>query len=179
MLRSFIGMMCLPNPHHLLPKHLLTTFQLSMRGEMSQALSLNCISKAVLKTLHDTKPYGFSMFKDLEERVSNQSLRMNSIHFSSVTQCVQVFVTPWTGAHEASLIITNSQNLLNLMSSSWWCHPTISSSVISFSSCLQSFPASGSFQMSQFFASEEQSHGFRFSISPFNQHSGLISFRMD
>ena len=35
----------------------------------------------------------------------------------------------------------------------WWCHPTISSSVGPFSSCLQSFPASGSFQMSQFFAS--------------------------
>ena len=37
--------------------------------------------------------------------------------------------------------------------SSWWCHPTISSSVIPFSSCLQSFPALGSFQMSQFFTS--------------------------
>ena len=36
---------------------------------------------------------------------------------------------------------------------SWWCHPTISSSVIPFSSCLQSFPASGSFPSSQFFAS--------------------------
>ena len=34
---------------------------------------------------------------------------------------------------------------------SWWCHPTISSCVIPFSSCLLSFPASGSFQMSQFF----------------------------
>ena len=40
-----------------------------------------------------------------------------------------------------------------------WCHPTISSSVIPFSSCLQSFPASGSFQMSQFFASGSQSIG--------------------
>ena len=39
---------------------------------------------------------------------------------------------------------------------SWWCHPTISSSIIPFSSCLQSFPASGSFQMSQFFASDGQ-----------------------
>ena len=38
-----------------------------------------------------------------------------------------------------------------------WCHPTISSSVIPFSSCLQSFPASGSFQMSQFFSSGGQS----------------------
>ena len=41
--------------------------------------------------------------------------------------------------------------------SSQWCHPTISSSVISFSSYLQSFPVSGSFQMSQFFASGGQS----------------------
>ena len=40
---------------------------------------------------------------------------------------------------------------------SWWCHPTISSSVIPFSSCSQSFPASGSFQMSHFFASGAQS----------------------
>ena len=42
---------------------------------------------------------------------------------------------------------------------SWWCHPTISSSVIPFPSHLQSFPASGSFQMSQFFASGGQSIG--------------------
>ena len=39
---------------------------------------------------------------------------------------------------------------------SWWCHPTILSSVVPFSSCLQSFPTSGSFQMSQFFASGGQ-----------------------
>ena len=39
----------------------------------------------------------------------------------------------------------------------WWCHPTISSSVVPFSSCLQSFPASGSFPMSQFFTSGGQS----------------------
>ena len=40
-----------------------------------------------------------------------------------------------------------------------WCHPTISSSVVPFSSCLQSFPASGSFPMNQFFASGGQSTG--------------------
>ena len=63
---------------------------------------------------------------------------------------------------------------------SWWCHPTISSSVIPFSSCLQSFPASGSLQMSQLFKSGGQSIGvFSFSISPTNEHSGLISLRMD
>ena len=42
---------------------------------------------------------------------------------------------------------------------SWWCHPTISCSVVPFSYCPQSFPASGSFQMSQFFASGGQSIG--------------------
>ena len=41
----------------------------------------------------------------------------------------------------------------------WWCHPTISSSVVPFSSCLQSFPGSGSFLMNQFFASGGQSIG--------------------
>ena len=48
---------------------------------------------------------------------------------------------------------------------SWWCHPTISSSVIPFSSCLQPFSASGSFQMSQFFTSGGQSIGVSASAS--------------
>ena len=48
---------------------------------------------------------------------------------------------------------------------SWWCHPTISSSVVPFSSCPQSFPASGSFQMSQFLASGGQSIGVSASAS--------------
>ena len=48
---------------------------------------------------------------------------------------------------------------------SQWCHPTISSSVVPFSSCLQSFPSSGSFQMSQLFASGGQSTGVSASTS--------------
>ena len=60
-----------------------------------------------------------------------------------------------------------------------WCHPTMWSSVTPFS-CLQSFPASGSFQMSQLFASGGQSIvAFSFSISPSNEYSGLISLRID
>ena len=47
----------------------------------------------------------------------------------------------------------------NSCPSSWWCHPTISSSVASFFSCLQSFPASGSFPVSQFFTSGGPSIG--------------------
>ena len=53
----------------------------------------------------------------------------------------------------------------NSCPSSQWCHPTISSSVVSFSSCPQSFPASGSFQMSQLFASGGQSIGVSASTS--------------
>ena len=61
-----------------------------------------------------------------------------------------------------------------------WCQPTISSSVILFSSPLQSFPASGSFQMSQPFSSCGQSISvLAFNISPSNEYPGLISFRMD
>ena len=50
--------------------------------------------------------------------------------------------------------------------SSWWCHPTISSSVVPFSSCPQSFPASGSFPVSQFFVSGGQSIGVSASVLP-------------
>ena len=55
----------------------------------------------------------------------------------------------------------------NSCPSSQWCHPAISSSVVPFSSCLQSFPASGSFSMSQFFASGGQSIAVSASTSVF------------
>ena len=106
-----------------------------------------------------------------------------NLNLSSVQSLsrVRLFVAPWTAARQASLSITNSQSLLKLMSIELWCHPTISSSVIPFSSRLQSFPASGSFEMSPFFASGGQSIGvsFSFNISPSNEYSGLIFFRID
>jgi len=68
----------------------------------------------------------------------------------------------------------------NLCPSSQWCHPTISYFVIPFSSCLQSFPASGSF------SNESALHikwpkywHFSLSISPSNEYSELVSFRID
>ena len=63
---------------------------------------------------------------------------------------VWLFPTSWTAACQASLSITQSWSLLELMSIGQWFHPTISSSIGPFS-CLQSFPASGSFPMSQLF----------------------------
>ena len=62
---------------------------------------------------------------------------------------------------------------------SWWCYSTTSSSVIPFSSCPQSFPASGSFQMSQLCIRWPKYWSFSFNISPSKEHPGLISFRMD
>ena len=81
--------------------------------------------------------------------------------FSSVQSLSRVwlFATPWTAAHQVSLSIINSKACLNSCPSSRGCHPTISSSVVPFSSCLQSFPASGSFPMSPFFTSGGQSIG--------------------
>ena len=63
--------------------------------------------------------------------------------------------------------------------SSKWCHPAISSSVIPFSSCPQSLPASRSFPMSQLCMRRTKYWSFSFSISPSNEHPGLVSFRMD
>ena len=87
---------------------------------------------------------------------------LSSIH--SIRQ-VQLFVNPWMAACQDFLSITSSQSLPKLMSMESVIHPTISSSVIPFSSCPQSFPEMGSFQMSQFFASGGQSIGVSASTS--------------
>ena len=81
-------------------------------------------------------------------------IRISSVQLLSL---VRLFATPWTEAWQASLSITNSRTLPNSCPLSRWCHPTISSSAVPFSSCLQSFPTSGSFPMSQLFTSGGQS----------------------
>ena len=60
-----------------------------------------------------------------------------------------------------------------------WCHPIISSSASPFSSCLQSFPASGSSDESALRMRLPKYWSFSLSISPSNEHPGLVSFRMD
>ena len=98
--------------------------------------------------------------------------------FSSVQSqsCVQVFVTPWTAAHQDFSSITNSQSLTNSCSLSQWCHPAISSSIIPFS-CLQSFPASGFKWVN---SSHEVAKVLEFQLQhqSFQWYLGLI-FRMD
>ena len=78
---------------------------------------------------------------------------------------VQLFEIPWTAARQAHLSFTISQNVLKTHPLSQWCHPTTSSSVVPFSSCLQSFPATGSFPMSRLLKSGGQSIGASASTS--------------
>ena len=102
------------------------------------------------------------------------------LFFSSVTQSVQLFATPWTAARQASLSITNSRSSLKLMSIESvmpsihliLCHPLLLLPSI--------FPSI------RVFSSDSALHirwpkywSFSFNISPSNEYSGLISFRMD
>ena len=98
------------------------------------------------------------------ETLENQRPCLLTICLSPAPQSVQFSrlvmsnsLQPRGLQHDRFLSITNSRSLLKLMSLSQWCHPTISSSVVPFSSHLQSFPASRSFPMSQLFASGGQS----------------------
>ena len=80
---------------------------------------------------------------------------------------VQLFETPWTAPHQASLSFTSPRVYSNSCPLSQWRHPSISFSVAPFSSFPQSFPASGSFPMSQLFASGGQSTEVSASTSVF------------
>ena len=90
-----------------------------------------------------------------------------SIQFSSVQSFSRVwlFATPWITARRPPCPSPTPGVYSNPCPSSQWCHPTISSFVVPFSSCAQSLPASGSFQMSQLFTSGGQSIGVSASAS--------------
>ena len=109
---------------------------------------------------------------------------MVSIQLSSVQSLsrVPLFATPWTAARQASLSITNSWSLLKLMSIELMmpsnhlilCHPLLLPLKV-----LQSFPASEFFSNeSVLYKMQSKYWNFSFNISPSNEYSGLISFRM-
>ena len=94
--------------------------------------------------------------------------------------CVRLFVTPWTAARQASLSITNSWSLLKLMS----IESVMPSNHLIL--CCLLLPPSSIFPRIRVFSNESVLHirwpkywSFSFSISPSNEYSGLISFRMD
>ena len=79
---------------------------------------------------------------------------------------VRLSATPWTAAHRLPCPSLSPGVYSNSRPSSQWCHPTTSSSVVPFSSCLQSFPASRSFPVSRLFTSGGQSIGASASALP-------------
>ena len=112
----------------------------------------------------------------LPENTINVALQFNSVQSLSsdslqpqATRCS----TPGLPVHHQLPEFTQTCPL------NWWCYPTISSSVVPFCSCPQSFPAPRSFQMSQLSTSGGQSIGVSTSASVLPEYSGLISFRMD
>ena len=108
------------------------------------------------------------------------------VQFSLVAQLCATVCDPWTAARQAPCPSPTPGVYSNSCPLSWWCHPAISSSVVPFSPCLQSFPASASFQMSHFFTSGGQTIGVSVSASvlPMNTQdwlplgwTGLISLQ--
>ena len=138
----------------------------NQKSQVAVRLKTNCLFETVY--LHFTfitvwgskQCYIYIMEKETKSQKS-------SVQFSSVQSLspVRLFVTPWTTAHQASLSITNSRSPPKPMSIESWWHPTIWSSVVPFSSCPQSFPASESFPMSQLFTPGGQSIGVSASTS--------------
>ena len=94
--------------------------------------------------------------------------------------CVRHFATPCTATCQASLSITDSWSLLKFMSIELVMPSNHLTLCVPFCSCLQSFPVSGSFPMSHFFASGgTKCWSFSFSINPSNEYLGWISFSID
>ena len=118
-----------------------------------------------------------------ESKTGSKSLRESSKHISQSVQSlsrVQLFATPWTAARQASPSITISQSLLKLMAIESvmpsnhliLCHPLLLLPSI--------FPSTRVFSVESVLLIRWPKHwSFSFSISPFNEYSGLISFTMD
>ena len=110
----------------------------------------------------------------------NKSLARIQIGVVQSLSRVRLFMTPWTAACQDCPSFTISWSCSNSCPLSRWCDPTISSSVAPFFFCLQSFPASGSFPNELALHIRWPKYwSFSFSISPSNEYSGLISFRID
>ena len=145
------------------------------------ALSL-CFSSILVLSFQSTDIFLFYHAEAIMGTFVSSVLSVKIVQFSSVQSLshVQLFVTPWTAAHQASLSITNSQSLLKLMSIESvmpsnhliLCHPL--------------FLQPSIFPTIRVFSNESALHirwpknwSFSFSISASNEYSALISFRVD
>ena len=109
--------------------------------------------------------FHFTAEWSMEEEQKPRRTLLYKVLFSSVTQLCPTLCDPMDCSTPGFPVHHQLPELAQTHPSSWWCHPAISSSVVPFSSHLQSFPASGSFQMSQFFTSGGQRIGVSASVS--------------
>ena len=127
-------------------------------------LSQTLRSLTIIHILHSSTTRTKEQQKNWSPTVSSKLL-FCSISSVQLLSRVWLFATPWITARQASSSITTPGVYSNSCPSSRWCHPAISSSVIPFSSCPQSFPASESFPKSQLFTWGGQSTGVSASAS--------------
>ena len=127
-----------------------------------------------ISTCRDTHVWFWWNWKcEMKHFISSWCPQLSSVQLLSH---VPLFLTPWTAACSSPSPTPGAYS--NSCSSSCWCHPTISSSVIPFSSHLQTFPASGPFQWVN--SSNQVAKVLEFQLQhPSNEYSGLIFFRVD
>ena len=122
----------------------------------------NCIRMLIVALFLIARPW--KQCKFINRRVNRQTeiylySGISSVQSSSVAQSCPTLCNPMDYSILGLPVHHKIGTFSNSCPSSQWCHPTISSSVIPFSSCLQPFPASGSFPMSQLFSSGGQNIG--------------------
>ena len=103
----------------------------------------------------------------------------DTVQFSSVVQSCLTLCDPMDSRMPGLPVYHQLPVYPSSCPLSRWCHPTISSSVVPFSSCLQSFPASRFSSESVLRIRWPKYWSFSFNINPSNEHSGLISFRIE
>ena len=145
-----------------LPMNIQDWFLLGLTGLIS------LLSQGLSRVFSSTTGQKHQFFGAQLSLWANSHIHMWLLEKPSVSSVAQSCPTLWDPVNRCTPglpVQTQTRVYPNPCPSSQWCHPTISSSVVPFSSCPQSFPASGSFQMSQLFASGGQSIGVSASTS--------------
>ena len=140
----------------------LRMYRILYKFKSKKSKKIQSVSGQKNRTLHQRK--------HINGKYAHENLFNNTSHLFIVQSLSHAWLLaiPWTAAWQPCLSFTIFfRACSNSCPLSQWCHPTISSSVAPFSSCLLSFPASGSFPVSQFFASGSQSIGASASASAF------------
>jgi len=145
---------------------ILICLAMDIRWSVSLSCSSGYNNRETLQALPSTAHIVLSSIVACSKSLSRR-IRLASVQFNSITQLCLTLCYPMNHSTPGlpACPLQTPGIYANSCPLNRWCHPTISSSVIPFSSCLQSFPVSGSFQMNQLFTSGSQSIGVSASTS--------------